>query len=208
MNKTIKLKDGRKYTVRADRSRYFFPNEWLDFIKQLKKKNKPLFKFLINTGARIDEALHIRPIDFDFERNNVRFWKTKVKAKKGETVGKVRTISLATKFGKEMKRYCNKFDRDAYIFPASNSSTWRLMRRALHRSELVTDPENFGLHNIRKTHGMWLKSLNIDAAEICLRLGHDMNTYLKHYGSSDIFTDSDRDKMRDILDDLDRKMRR
>ncbi|MFW9950580.1 MAG: FAD-dependent oxidoreductase, partial [Candidatus Thorarchaeota archaeon] len=37
-----------------------------------------------NTGARFDEVLHTRPMDFDFDRNNLRLWKTKTKAKKGE----------------------------------------------------------------------------------------------------------------------------
>ena len=60
----------------------------------------------------------------------------------------------------------------------------------------------FSLHNIRKTHGNWLKSLGIDGSEICSRLGHDYNTFLKAYGSTDVFTYQDRQEIRIILGDL------
>jgi len=41
----------------------------------------------------------------------------------------------------------------------------------------------FSLHNIRKTTGMWLKTVqrrgyDLDVSEICMRLGHDHNTFL------------------------------
>ena len=65
----------------------------------------------------------------------------------------------------------------------------------------------YSLHNIRKTHGMWLKTLqhrgrDLDVSEICMRLGHDMNTFLKHYGSPSVFSDQDRDKMIEVLGDI------
>ena len=54
---------------------------------------------------------------------------------------------------------------------------------------------------------MWLKTLqtrgkDLDISEICGRLGHDYNTFLKHYGSPSIFTDQQRDLMVDILGDV------
>jgi len=60
----------------------------------------------------------------------------------------------------------------------------------------------FSSHNVRKTHGNWLKALGIDGAEICTRLGHDYETYLRDYSSPDIFNWKEKDKMRLILGDL------
>ena len=72
------------------------------------------------------------------------------------------------------------------------SAVYQLFKRGLKRSDEIRDPWNFGLHNIRKTHGMWLKALGVRLEEICHRLGHDYNTYLKHYGSADIFKNCHR----------------
>ena len=57
----IKRKNGRDYTVRKDRHRYFFPAEWNAFIKKVtNEKNRLFFITLLNTGARVMEALHFR----------------------------------------------------------------------------------------------------------------------------------------------------
>lgn len=37
---TITKKDGSKYSVRNDRSRFFYPQEWLNFLKTFKSKEK------------------------------------------------------------------------------------------------------------------------------------------------------------------------
>ena len=205
--KMIKLSDGRNYTVRIDRRRFFFPEEWNLLIKQLKSSNRPLFEFLINTGARFDEALHTRPMDFDFERGNVRLWKTKTKATKGETQGKPRTVSLSTDFTKKMKKHCEKFTTNEYIFKGSNQSINQLMKRVLEKVG-VKDYYNFSSHNIRKTHGMYLKALGIDIGEICTRLGHDYNTYISHYGSADVFSEKDYRGIKELVGDLYLRQRR
>jgi len=200
-------KRGREYSVRTDRRRIFYPDEWKKFLDNVRLKNKSLFEFMFNTGCRIEEAFYIRPCDFDFERNNVRLWKTKTKAKKGEKHGKPRTISLSTKFGKRMKIYCNKFGNEEFVFKGSIQSTNQLMKRVIEKIG-IKDFYNFSSHNIRKTHGMYLKALGIDIAEICTRLGHDYDTYIKHYGSASLFTDLDIVKIRDFLGDLYFRQRR
>jgi len=203
-------KNGTSYSVRDDRSRYFFPNEWTKFYNFIKKDKQPIFDCLINTGARIEEALNIRPKDFDFDRNNLTLAVTKIKAKKGESVGKRRSFTISSQFTKRMKKYINdrKISDESVLFSVSKQSVWKMLRTKLKKLE-VKDWYNFSLHNIRKTHGMWLKTLisrarqgELDSDEICMRLGHDHNTYLKHYMSPSIFTDSDRDKMVNILGDV------
>jgi len=207
--KYVKTTDGRLYAVRTDRRRIFMPNEWELFFNALRNKNKRKFDFLLNTGARFDEATHIRPQDFDFERNNVRLWKTKTKARKGEKIGKPRTISLSSQYAGRIKKYIERKDirPDEYLFKQKLVSANALMKRILKKIG-VKDYYNFSSHNIRKTHGMYLKALGIDIAEICTRLGHDYDTYISHYGSADIFSEKDMRQIRELLGDLYIRQRR
>ncbi len=187
-----------------DINRFFFPDEWKSFLKSIDKpkiKNKLLYELQFNTGGRFDELLHVRPVDFDFERNNLRFWKTKTKAKKGEKVGTPRTISLSSEFSKKMRRFCKDKKPDEYLFSISQAGYNQLMKRKMEKLG-IKDWTNFSSHNIRKTHGMYLKSLGIDLGEICARLGHDHNTYIKHYGSADVFSEKDMRGIRELLGDL------
>jgi len=195
-------KDGKKYSVRDDRSRFFFPNEWGDFIAQIKPEKRILFDSLINTGARIEEILNVKPRDFDWTRNNLTLRVTKIKARKGESVGKARTIPVSSQYTRKVRGYINRnnIGDNSLLFPVSKQSVWQMMRRKLRG--VVRDDWNFGLHNIRKTHGNWLKALDISAEEICTRLGHDFNTYLAHYGSPNIFDRKDKILMVKILGDV------
>ncbi len=191
-----------------DINRFFYPDEWKKFIKGIQKnKQLMLYELMFNTGSRFDEARHTRPIDFDFERNNIRLWKTKTKAKKGEKVGKPRTISLSSKFSKRMKKFCSDKKPDEYLFKITQPGFNQLMKNKM-KSLGIKDYTNFSSHNIRKTHGMYLKALGIDIAEICTRLGHDYNTYIKHYGSADIFSEKDMRAIRELLGDLYIRQRR
>jgi len=191
-----------------DRNIFFYPDDWKRFLKAIEKRNnKLLYELQFNTGGRFDEILHTRPCDFDFERNNLRLWKTKTKAKKGEKTGKPRTISLSTSFSKRIKKFCDNKKPDEYLFNISQAGYNQLLKRVLGRLN-VLNAKDFSSHNIRKTHGMYLKALGIDIAEICTRLGHDYNTYIKHYGSADIFSEKDMRGIRELLDDLYIRQRR
>ena len=64
--------DGKRYTVRADRHRYFRPNEWLRFLSCIKEDRIILFETLLQTGGRIEEILNLKPKDFIWEENSVR----------------------------------------------------------------------------------------------------------------------------------------
>lgn len=196
-------KDGKIYSVRDDRSRYFFPEEWERFYNSLRDINKSIFDALINTGSRIDEILHIKPKDFDWERNNLTLRVTKMKAAKGERIGKPRTFVISSQFARRMRKYIsdNKIGDDELLFKMSSQSVYQLLRRKLQELEFK-DWYNFSLHNIRKTHGNYLKSMGIDSGEICYRLGHDMNTFIKHYGSANVFDRKDKQGMVRILGDL------
>lgn len=213
--------NGTKYTVRDNRKRYFYPDEWTLFYHSLSDKNKFLFLTLIETGARIDEALHIKVNHINEDRRYLTLYVTKIKSKLKELKPTARDISFSHTYLLAFRKYRrennlkdndflflnnelinknnNKETIDKECFNKSSSAE-QLLKRVLKKNNF--DYYNFSLHNIRKTHGMWLKSLNVKAEEICLRLGHDFNTYLKHYGSSDLFKPTDKQKMINILGEL------
>lgn len=196
-------KNGVKYSVRDDRSRFFYPNEWIKFIENVKEDKRLIFETLIQSGARIEEALNIKGRDFDYTRNNIILRVTKIKARKGERIGKARTLPVSSQYIRKVRASIaeNKILGEDYLFKTSKQAVYQLMRRSLKKAE-VKDFWNFGLHNIRKTHGNYLKALEIPAEEICLRLGHDYNTYLKHYGSPNVFDRNDKVQMVKILGDM------
>jgi integrase len=195
--------NGVKYSVRTDRSSYFFPDRWELFFNNIKPEKQDIFDMLINTGARIEEALNVKPEDFDWERNNLTLKVTKTKAAKGESIGKKRTMQVSSQFARRMRKYINdkKVLAGQVLFPITKQAVTQLMKRGLKKAEFKDD-YMFSLHNIRKTHGNWLKALEVPSDEICLRLGHDHNTYLRHYGSASIFDRNDKMLMIKILGDL------
>lgn len=196
-------KDGKPYSVRDDRSRYFFPEEWIRFFDTIKPEKQAIFDAAINTGGRIEELLNIKPKDFDWERNNLTLRVTKRKASKGERVGKPRTFKISSQFARRMRKYIgdNKIGDDQVLFNLSTQAVYQMLRRTLKHLG-IKDWYNFSLHNIRKTHGNYLKAMEIDSGEICYRLGHDLNTFIKHYGSANIFDRKDKMLMVKILGDV------
>lgn len=202
--------NGQIYSVRSDRHRYFTPEEWIRFLDHLKEDQKIIFETLLQTGGRITEILNIKPGDFLWETNSLTLRVTKSKAKKGENKilgGKRRAFGVSSQYIRKIRRYIkekNIKDED-YIFPITKQAVSQLFKRTLDKAGLKY--WEFSLHNIRKTTGMWLKTVqrrgeDLDVSEICMRLGHDHNTFLKHYGSPSIFTDQQRDKIIDILGDM------
>jgi len=200
---TITRSNGMIYSVRKNRDSFFFPDTWMKFYDSLKKSQKITFDFLINTGARINEARHVQVGDIDFDRNNLILRVTKVKAKKGEKNSRPRTISISTQFERRLKKYVsdNQLNNDSYLGILSTPAANICMKKTLQKIG-VSDFYMYSIHNIRKTHGNWIKAIGIDGAEICLRLGHDYNTFIHSYGSPDIFSFQDIKNINIILGDL------
>jgi len=202
--------DGKQYTVRKDRQRYFFPDEWNKFYYELPDKWKPLFETLLQTGGRIQEILNLKPRDYIWDNNSITLRVTKSKARKGETKlmgGKPRNFGVSSQYIRRMRKYIreNKIEDNKFLFPITKQGAAQLLKRKLKKVGL--NEWEFSLHNIRKTTGMYLKTVqrrgqDLDSDEICMRLGHDHNTFLKHYGSPSIFTESHRDKIVGILGDV------
>lgn len=226
--KTKINKRGIKYSVRIDRRRYFFPDEWETFLKQIKKpEHRFFFITAIHTGGRSMEILNLRHKDIDVERGTINF--IIVKQRKAKKIfmasGKSRGFFVASNFIKEYKSFIRtrKINPEDYIFlnneklPDNYSSLnnedrkkyfiskfvaySQLFKRKLQKTD-IEDWYNFSLHNLRKTYGMWIRTFNIEMAELCYRMGHDIDTYIAHYGSSLIFTESERRKINKIMGDV------
>jgi integrase len=199
------------YSVRANRDRFFYPNEWMKFYDLLKDSQKMTFDFLMQTGCRINEAIHVKAGDIDFERNTIILRVTKVKAKKGEKNPRPRTISISRQFAGRLKKYvnANNLKNEDYLGLLSAPAAHIAMKGAKRNpggalvKAGIQDWYMFSIHNIRKTHGNYLKALQATSeSEICKRLGHDYNTFLKAYVSADIFNFKDIQNMKLILGDI------
>ena len=220
--------DGKNYSVRNDRRRYFFPDEWNNFIKLItNKEHRFFFLTCLHTGGRIMEVLNLRHSDLDVERGTINFAIVKQrKAKKNfYATGKSRGFFVSSEFLAEYKSFIRgkTIKPNDYIFldnsklPANYSELPNEERKKYYVSKVVAysnmlkrklkkagikDWYNFSPHNLRKTYGMWMRTYNKDMGELCYRMGHDMDTYIAHYGSSLIFTDEERRKIQRIMGDI------
>lgn len=197
----ITRKDGTKYTLREDKMRFFFPDEWCEFFDNLKEKQKITFHFLINTGARINEIRGITFGDIDFERNSVVIRNTKSRNKDGTK--KIRAISISTQFAKYLKKIAKDYNlsfQDKFPIlstPAANIG----MQKALSKVK-IKDKDNFSVHSVRKTTEGWLMALGVDSLKVAKHVGHTIAVAQKYYVSSDTFSYEDKTKMREVIGDL------
>lgn len=202
----IQRKNGRKYTLKTDNNRFFFPEEYMKFEDCLKSKQKFSVKFLLNTGARIMEAQNVKVEDCDLERKRIVLRVTKVKAKKGEKRCKPRIIPISTSFAKYLKKQVNKrgLNPEDYLKILSNSALNIAYKKAGQKAG-IKDYYNISSHTFRKTLEVWLMALGVESLPLVAHLGHDLKTASQYYVSPDIFNWEDRQKMRDIIGDLYRR---
>jgi len=208
-------KDGKSLSVRQHRFSYFMPDVWEKFYEALgSKRAKITAMILINTGCRIKEGRYVEERDIDYERRTLTLRITKTKARKeSEKKGKPRTIPISTEFAKFLKKTFKDLKSGQSLYTGKLYLSTPAMNIAIKKAlEEIKDsrvnPKMFSAHNIRKTHGNWLKimgnlrMMDVDATEICLRLGHDYNTFLKDYGSSGVMDNKDIMIIQKILGDL------
>ena len=200
--------NGMKYSVRDNRLKTFLPDVWIKVFNALKSPRAKLTaEIIIQTGCRINEGRHIEERDVDYDRNTILLRITKCKAKKGEKIGKPRTIPISSKFARYLKKHFTTTPGSVKVGLLSTVAFNIALHNALKRIG-NKDWYMYSSNNIRKTHGFWLKCLGnlnimkVDAAEICLRLGHDFETYLKSYGSPGILNNKDVVTIQGILGDL------
>jgi integrase len=201
--KTLMRSSGRIYSIRSNRDRFFFPDEWMKFIDNSKSKQKFTFEFLINTGARINEARNVKVSDIDLERKRIVLRITKIKARKKEKSPRPRIIPISTQFAKHLKAYIkdNELKSESYLGILSTPAANIGMKKALQNAG-IKDWQMFSIHNIRKTLECWLMALGVDGLIITAHIGHSMATAAGHYISPDIFSWEEKKNMRLIIGDL------
>ncbi len=201
--KSLMRSNGKSYSIRTHRDRFFYPDEWGKFFDYLKPRQKFTFKFLINTGARINEARNVRVEDIDLERKRMILRITKVKSKKGEKHPRPRLIPISTQFAKYLKAYIKKkgLSNPDYLNILSTPAANIGMKKALRESG-IKDWYMFSVHNVRKTLETWLMSLNIDGLKITAHIGHSMAVAAKNYVSADVFSWDEKKQIRMIIGDL------
>jgi len=204
--KTIVRTNGRNYSVRSNRDRFFFPDEWTKFIDNSKTKQKFTFEFLINTGSRINEARNVKVSDIDLDRGRIVLRVTKIKAKKKEKNPRPRIIPISTQFTKQLRKYIrdNKLESEDYLGILSTPAANIGMKKALQNAG-IKDWQMFSIHNIRKSIEVWLMALNVDGLTITAHVGHSMQTAAGHYVSPDVFSWEEKKIMREVIGDLYRR---
>jgi len=199
--KSLTLSDGRSYTVRNNRDRFFYPTEWMKFFDVLKSRQKITFDCLISTGARINEIRNVFVGDVDFVNKRLILRVTKVKAKAGEKNPRPRTIPLSTQFIRRLKGYVSGKSNDEKIGILSTPAANIGMKLGLQRAG-ISDWEMFSVHNVRKTMETWLLALDVGEGKLSKHMGHNIATMIQHYVSPDVFSWEEKKKMREILGDM------
>ena len=201
--KYLTTKTGERRTTKTDKNRFFFPKEYCEFEDALKPKQKFSVKFLFNTGARINEALHVKVNDIDFSNNRLVLRVTKAKAVKHERIGRIRTIPISSQFSKYLKKYVNdnKLKSNDYLRILKNSALNQAYKKAGKKIQMK-DWWNISSHTFRKTLETWLMALGVDALPLTAHIGHDIKTASQYYVSPDIFSWEEKTLMREILGDL------
>lgn len=200
-SKTITLSNGHSYTLRDNKDRFLFPEEYMAFEDNLKKKQIFSVRFLINTGARINEAQNVKIEDCDLERKRIILRVTKTKAIKGEKKGRPRIIPISTQFAKYLKSQFREKDPSEYIGILSNPALNIAYKKGGLKAGLK-DYWNISSHTFRKTLEVWLMALGVESLALVAHIGHDLKTAAQYYVSPDIFSWEDKQKIRLIIGDL------
>jgi len=190
----------KQYYLKTDKKAFFYPKDMKNLLELLTDRQKYVIKFLLNTGARINEARHVDKQDLDKERRNITLRITKVRAKRKEERPDPRIIPVSTRFFKYLYLNINK-----HPFLSTNQVRMVLKDKA-HKLELK-NWKDYSAHNLRKTFGTWLLALGVDGFKLAQHLGHDPNTLRINYASPDIFNSDDKKIMLDLLDDLPLRLR-
>jgi len=197
MNKIIR-KNGKPYTLKENRNRFFFPAEFMKMFDLLREKQKHTIKCQINTGARINELRFVSENDVDLINKRVTLRVTKTKAKKKEVKGRIRIIPISTDFVKYLKSYIKNGRRYGILStPATNTA----LKVAAGKAGL-DNPGDFSSHSLRKTLETWLMALGCQDSALCAHLGHDIRTAVSHYISPDVFSWEEKRQMRMVIGDL------
>lgn len=182
-----------------NKKRFFYPDEFLKVLEHLNNNQRYTALCQINTGARINEARHIKPNNLSKKRETIVLEQTKVRARLGERIPDPRTIKVSTDFFKLISMDISR--RRILSTNAFNIG----LREACTKSK-IEKPEQFSSHNLRKTFATWMLSLGVDGFKLAQHLGHTPNELARDYATNDVFNSDDKRIMVKILGDLPSKL--
>jgi integrase len=187
--------------IKQDKYRFFYPPEFEKMLDYLNKNGKFTALFIINTGARINEARGFKqdPI-FDNERKNITLIHTKVRARLKEKAPRSRTIPVSKNFFNELKSNLS-------IQRILSTNAFNIALRDACKKAEIEKPEEFSSHNLRKTFATWMLSLGVDGFKLAKHLGHTPNELARDYATNDVFNHKDKEIIRSILKDLPERIR-
>ena len=181
---------------KTNKKRFLYPDEYEKVMDFLNRNGKFTAKFIMNTGARINEARGFitNPI-IDNQRENLILTQTKVRARLKETRPSPRTIPVSKRFFRELKV-------DLTNHRVLSTNAFNIQLKTSCKKAKITNPEEFSSHNLRKTFATWLLSLGVDGFRLAQHLGHSPNELFKDYATNDVFNHKDKQIMRKIFGNL------
>ena len=194
------MEEEKKRYHKIDRKKFLYPFQFQNIFELANSRQKYNLLVMINTGARINEIRNVKKTHLDKERKNIYLWKTKVRAERGETQPDPRIIPVSTKF-------FNYLYKNIDTFKVFSTNQYKHFLQQLAKECEVENWKDLSSHNMRKTFGTWMLALNINGFKLAQHLGHTPEQLLKDYASPDIFNQDDKDRMREILDDLPIRLR-
>jgi len=198
-----KMRENYHIKKQENKKAFFFPNEWNRFFELLTNKQKLSFRFMIQTGARINEIRNIKVSDIKFDREYIQLRITKCRAVLGEKHPTGRSVSISKQFCKWLLTYIKqqKLKKDDY-FKILSTNQLNLIIKDI--SKAINKPEwkDMSCHNIRKTFITWGYAMDVNPNKLALHVGHDVRTAMKHYASGDVFTRVDKQTIRTIWGNL------
>ena len=181
---------------KINKKRFYYPDEFEKMLDYLNKNGKFTAKFMLSTGARINECRGFMkdPI-LDSQRNNITLTHTKVRARLGEKRPEPRTIPLSSRYFRELKKGCGNHR-------VLSTNAFNIQLRKACVSANINNPEQFSSHNLRKTFATWMLALGVDGFKLAQHLGHTPNELARDYATNDVFNHKDKQMMRGMFGDL------
>ncbi len=182
--------------IKQDKKRFFYPDEYEKMYDHLNKNGKFTARFMLNTGARINEGRgFIQDPIFDNQRDNITLIHTKVRARLGEKRPDPRTIPIS-------KSFFNQLKKEYQTHRILSTNAFNVALKAACTKAKIRKPDEFSSHNMRKTFATWMLSLGVDGFRLAKHLGHTPNELARDYATNDVFNHPDKQIMRGIFKNL------
>lgn len=192
-----KYKKKGVYREKEIATRYFNPDEWEMFIYKIEPNLRFYYWFLMLTGARYKEAKNIKVKHIDFKNKQIII----VEPKGGKIMRYVQLSSYTVKLIKQYIADNNIKDDDTFNFKTIQHLIQTMKKTC--KQEGLSNWQDFSVHNLRKTHENYLRTLDLDVNRITQHMGHTMKTAMNHYLSSAFIKDKKQlDKIRVWLGDI------